>query len=108
MENPELSLHEAWKALDKDANVIIGHLSRIPDPDVRVIEAEKILGRAKILAKKLQAKYHPDKNNNSEASGIRFILIGKAIQSLEIHTMNMKAKREEYKLSSPKKERIIL
>lgn len=107
MGKAELSLHEAWRALDKDSRVILSHLSSINDPDERVLAAEKIFEKAKILARKLQAKYHPDINRTS-GSQARFVLIGKAISSLEFYTAEMRQKREEFKNSVPKKDRIII
>lgn len=106
MEVPSLTLNESWKILGKDASIILQKLKEIPDPGQRVIAAEKALEKAKVIGKKLQAKYHPD-INKSPGSHEFFIKIGQAVRSLEIHTEMMREKFNVIELQ-PKKDRIIL
>jgi hypothetical protein len=67
-----------------------------------VSAAEDFRNKAKIIAKKLMAKHHPDKGGD----GSEFIKISQALESIDHHTEQLKSEFKEM-ISRPKKERDI-
>lgn len=91
-----LPIYEAWRILGKDAGQIINFMMRYASLEERIQAADEILVRARKIARKLSAQYHPDVNPNN--TGDKFIEIQSAIKSIEYHTEQFKIKASQVQL----------
>lgn len=93
-----LSVDEAWRILGKDAKQIIHIIMNYVSLDERIKVMDEILIRARKIARKLSAQYHPDVNPNDSDAGRKFRDIQSAIRSIEYHTEQFKIKADQIKL----------
>jgi hypothetical protein len=107
MEKADLTLNESWTVLGHNPDDIRRSLLVIEDIGQRVSMAEMLLEGAKRIAKRMQGELHPDKNPGDQSVQSRYIAVGKAIRSLEIHTQIMRSKYEQSKNVLSQKDRIV-
>ncbi len=90
----ELNIEEAWKILGRDFDIVLATIGSLPR-DRRIAAAEKILEKAKKIARVEAARHHPDKGGDPA----RFRAIWEAVKVIERST-------EEFKLKMVEAERV--
>lgn len=84
-------IYRAWEILEKDGIAIVKAIMKLPTLDERVKAIEIACHRARHLAKKMMAKYHPDVNPDPAAIS-KFRAVQDAMDSIKFHTIDFKAK----------------
>jgi len=87
-----LPIDEAWGILGRDSQQIIRFVMGRTSLNDRVDAMDEILVRARKIARKLSARYHPDVNQNNPEAELKFKAIQQAIKSIEHHTEQFKSK----------------
>jgi len=85
-----ISIHEAWRRLGKDANLIMTEVSKLPRAE-RSSALEKLASEAKRLARPLLAKHHPDIGGNAS----EFRNIQDSVTAITNHTNKFKEELSE-------------
>jgi len=102
------TIGQAWEVLGRDARQIMRIIMNYPSLDERVKVADKILIRARKIAKKLSAKYHPDVNPSNHDAEQKFKNVQLAIKSIEYHTERFKAKVAQIQLENEQSSKTVI
>jgi len=87
-----MTLREAWETLGKDPDRIMEILFGLPDIQSRAEATEKILEKARKLARDLMIKNHPDVNPDDPLAGEKFKQVQAALSTIESHTKEFQNK----------------
>ena len=95
-----MTLSEAWALLGRDSNRVIATIKGLPRSE-RVPASKKILDKAKRMAAKTSAQYHPDVGGDP----IKFKEIWEALGVIENHTIEFESQMNSFEKKMEEKRK---